>query len=177
MQARPRALCALPAVAALAALAFPGIAEADPERRIKAFHLAAVERAHGLGGDDQRAARPTAAKAVAAVRGHIGAGYASGATGPGAFDCSGLTVTSYGAAGVDLPRTSFAQYEQGSAVARDAIRRGDLVFFDSNGPGASHVGIAVSRTTVVSATSSGVMAHPIGDSYWGGHYVGARRVT
>ena len=180
MQAALRALCALPTVAALAVLALPGTAVADPERRIKTFHLAAVERAHGLGEDDRRRAAQSAVarKAVVAVKGHIGAGYASGAMGPGAFDCSGLTVTSYGAAGVQLPRTSFAQYTQGSAVARDEIRPGDLVFFDSSGPGASHVAIAVSRTTVVSATSSGgVMAHPIGDSYWGGHYVGARRVA
>jgi cell wall-associated NlpC family hydrolase len=120
----------------------------------------------------------TATKAVAAVKSHIGASYASGATGPDSFDCSGLTMTSYGEAGVKLPRTSFDQYGEGTAVAHDDIQPGDLVFFDSAGSGASHVAIAVSDDTVVSATSSGgVMEHPIDDSYWGGHYVGARRVA
>ena len=52
------------------------------------------------------------------------------------------------------------------------------MFFSTAGPGASHVGIAVSGSTVVSATSSGgVMEHSINDAYWGGHYVGARRLS
>ena len=62
------------------------------------------------------------------------------------------------------------------AVARSEIHRGDLVFFDSFGAGASHVGLAISPTTAVSATNHGVMTHPIFDAYWGGHYVGARRL-
>ncbi len=63
-------------------------------------------------------------------------------------------------------------------VERSAIKPGDLVFFDSAGPGASDVGIATSATTVASATSSrGVLDHEIFDDYWGSHYVGARRVT
>jgi cell wall-associated NlpC family hydrolase len=65
----------------------------------------------------------------------------------------------------------------GSAVARSDIRRGDLVFFDSAGTGASHVALATSSTTAVSATDHGVMTHPIFDAYWGGHYVGARRLA
>ena len=178
MQAACRAFCALLTVAAMAALAVSGVAEANPERRIKAFHLAAVERAYGLGGDGSGTPRPAAKKAVRAVKSHIGAGYAFGATGPASFDCSGLTFASYGEAGVSLPRTSFDQFREGVAVRRADIRPGDLVFFDTAGPGASDVGIAVSRTAVVSATSSGgVMEHPIDDSYWGGHYVGARRVA
>ena len=82
-----------------------------------------------------------------------------GATGPGAFDCSGLTTYAFQRAGVALPRTSQAQYGVGKAVERDEIRAGDLVFFSTNGPGASHVGVATGRGTVVSATSSGVMEH------------------
>ena len=127
---------------------------------------------------DSDGSSDTAAKAVAAVKSHIGAKYASGGNGPGSFDCSGLTVASYGEAGVELPRTSFAQYELGEPVQQDDIQPGDLVFFDAAGAGASHVGIAVSEDTIVSATSSGgVMEHPIDDSYWGSHYVGARRVA
>ena len=68
------------------------------------------------------------------------------------------------------------RWAMGSGVARSDLRRGDLVFFDSFGPGASHVGIATSSTTAVSATNHGVMTHPIFDAYWGGHYLGARRL-
>ena len=64
----------------------------------------------------------------------------------------------------------------GRPVAREDIRPGDLVFFSTAGAGASHVGIATSATTVVSATNSGVMKHSTEDAYWGGHYVTARRV-
>lgn len=118
------------------------------------------------------------ALAAVAVREHVGAGYASGASGPDAFDCSGLTSTAFRAAGVSLPRTSQAQFGAGKAVARDEIRKGDLVFFSTAGAGPSHVGIATSRTTAISATSSGgVMEHSTTDAYWGAAYVGARRVT
>ena len=80
-------------------------------------------------------------------------------------------------AGVSLPRTSYAQFGVGTAVDRAAIQAGDLVFFNANGPGASHVGIATGSGTAISATSHGVREHAIGDSYWGSHYVGARRVA
>jgi cell wall-associated NlpC family hydrolase len=61
-------------------------------------------------------------------------------------------------------------------VTSGAIQAGDLVFFDANGPGASHVGIATSGSTAISATTHGVMEHAIFGPYWGGHYIGARRV-
>lgn len=123
------------------------------------------------------AAQRAATRAVAAARTRLGDPYRMGGTSPGGFDCSGLVLWSYGRAGVELPRTSYSQYGRGRALSRGQIRAGDLVFFDSSGPGASHAAIAVSRTHVISATSSGgVMVHPIGDAYWGGHYVGARRL-
>lgn len=106
----------------------------------------------------------------------IGAGYAYGASGPGAFDCSGLTAFVFARAGVALPHNSQGQFAMGEPVDRDDVRPGDLVFFSTAGSGASHVGVATSRTTAVSATNSGVMEHSTVDAYWGGHYVGARRL-
>ena len=119
---------------------------------------------------------PPPAQAVAAALSKVGASYASGAAGPDAFDCSGLTMWALARADIAAPHSSFAQYAMGSAVPRSDIRRGDLVFFDSFGAGASHVGLAISPTTAISATNHGVMTHPIFDAYWGGHYVGARRL-
>jgi cell wall-associated NlpC family hydrolase len=107
----------------------------------------------------------------------VGAPYSYGAAGPSSFDCSGLTSWALRQAGIAVPRTSFAQFGTGSAVDRGAIQAGDLVFFNTAGPGASDVGLATSATTVVSATTHGVMNHAIFDSYWGAHYVGARRVA
>jgi peptidoglycan DL-endopeptidase CwlO len=116
--------------------------------------------------------------AVAAARSMIGAGYAYGGNGPSRFDCSGLAVYAMRAAGVSLPRTSYSQFNVGTPVDRSSIQAGDLVFFDTDGSGASHVGVATSNSTVISATaSSGVIEHSISGAYWGSRYVGARRVA
>src|SRR4051794_40012746 len=114
--------------------------------------------------------------AVSFARSAIGTPYAYAGNGPSSYDCSGLTVAAFRAAGISLPRTSFAQFGMGAPVSRASIQAGDLVFFNAAGPGASHVGIATSNSTVISATTHGVREHAIGDSYWGSHYVGARRL-
>lgn len=123
------------------------------------------------------AATGDVATAIAAARSAIGTPYQSGGTTTAGFDCSGLMVWAFAKAGGDLPRTSFEQYEEGTPVEKAAIQPGDLVFFSTAGPGASHVGIATSATTVISATTKGVMEHQIDDDYWGAAYVGARRVA
>ncbi|HEY4094217.1 MAG TPA: peptidoglycan-binding protein [Baekduia sp.] len=114
--------------------------------------------------------------AVAAAMSKVGSPYVSGATGPSSFDCSGLTSWAMRQAGIAIPRTSFAQFGSGSSVSQGAIQAGDLVFFDTAGPGASDVGLATGPTTAVSATTHGVMTHAILSGYWGDHFVGARRV-
>jgi cell wall-associated NlpC family hydrolase len=114
--------------------------------------------------------------AVGTARAMIGTPYAYGGTSPGGFDCSGLVVYAFRQAGVTLPRTSYSQWGVGTAVSRASIQAGDLVFFNANGPGASHVGIATSNATVISATTHGVREHNISGPYWGDHYIGARRL-
>ena len=114
--------------------------------------------------------------AVAAARSQLGARYQFGGTGNGGWDCSGLTQWAMGKAGISLPRTSYSQFGVGTPVDRSAIQAGDLVFFDTDGTGASHVGIATGPGSVISATTHGVMEHAISGSYWGSRYVGARRV-
>jgi len=113
--------------------------------------------------------------ALSVARSMIGRPYAFGGASPRAFDCSGLMVYAFRQAGVILPRTSFGQFGVGVPVSRANIQAGDLVFFNASGPGASHVGIATSNATVISATTHGVREHTIGGPYWGAHYVGARR--
>jgi cell wall-associated NlpC family hydrolase len=125
---------------------------------------------------DDPAGAGAARRAVDAATAQEGTAYSAGGNHPGGFDCSGLTSWAFAQAGVTLPRTSFDQFEVGTSVQRQDIVAGDLVFFDSAGPGASDVGIATSPARVVSATSHGVMEHASFDGYWGSHYVGARRV-
>ena len=114
--------------------------------------------------------------AVGTARAMIGTPYALGGAAPGGFDCSGLVVYAFKQAGVTLPRTSYSQWGVGAPVSRANIQAGDLVFFNANGPGASHVGIATSNATVISATTHGVREHNISGPYWGEHYIGARRL-
>lgn len=124
------------------------------------------------------AATPAAlGTAISAVQSAIGTPYRYGGTTTAGFDCSGLMVWAFKQAGVDLPRTSFDQFEIGADVAKADIQAGDLVFFSSAGAGASHVGIATGPTTVISATNSGVMEHRIDSGYWASYYVGARRLA
>jgi cell wall-associated NlpC family hydrolase len=115
--------------------------------------------------------------AVAAARAQVGKPYVYAGVGPSGFDCSGLTQYAMRQAGISLPRTSYSQFGVGSAVSSSAIQAGELVFFNTSGGGASHVGIATSATTAISATTHGVMEHSIFGSYWGAHFVGARRVA
>ncbi|MFF8877705.1 C40 family peptidase [Streptomyces flaveolus] len=89
-----------------------------------------------------------AAAAVAYAYQKLGSPYVWGATGPNAFDCSGLTQAAYRAAGVSLPRTTYAQIGAGRRVSRAELVPGDLVFFYS---GISHVGIYVGNGQMIHA--------------------------
>lgn len=75
--------------------------------------------------------------------------YVWGATGPSAYDCSGLVQAAARKLGVDLPRNSSAQYGATSAVSHP--EPGDLVFFGNHG--ASHVGVYLSKDSYYSAQS------------------------
>jgi cell wall-associated NlpC family hydrolase len=84
------------------------------------------------GGDRLSTAGTPSARgllALAEARRHLGAPYLWGAGGPDAFDCSGLTVTAYRAAGVTLPRTSRQQWFAGRHVSLAALAPGDLLFW------------------------------------------------
>ncbi|MFD6295794.1 NlpC/P60 family protein [Streptomyces sp. NPDC060235] len=89
-----------------------------------------------------------AAAAVAFAYSKLGSPYVWGATGPNAFDCSGLTQAAYRSAGMSLPRTTYAQINAGQRVTRSELQPGDLVFFYS---GISHVGIYVGDGQMIHA--------------------------
>ncbi|MFB7374738.1 NlpC/P60 family protein [Streptomyces sp. NPDC056222] len=102
-----------------------------------------------------------AAAAVIAARRAIGMPYVWGATGPRAFDCSGLMVWSYRQAGISLPRTSSAQRYAGRQVPLSQAQPGDLVTYRSD---ASHVGIYAGNGQVIHAPYPGarVRYDPVG---------------
>ncbi|SEN70487.1 Cell wall-associated hydrolase, NlpC family [Actinacidiphila rubida] len=102
-----------------------------------------------------------AALAVAAARRALGAPYVWGATGPNAFDCSGLMLYAYRQAGVALPRTSQEQMNAGPHVPLDQARPGDLVIYRGD---ASHVAMYVGGGMVIHAPYPGarVRYDPVG---------------
>jgi cell wall-associated NlpC family hydrolase len=93
-----------------------------------------------------------AATAVRTAYGQLGDPYVYGAAGPDAFDCSGLTMYSWGAAGVGLPHSSSAQYSATRHVSLSELQPGDLVFYYSP---ISHVAIYVGNGQIIHAPHPG----------------------
>ncbi|KRF07417.1 hypothetical protein ASG88_00770 [Nocardioides sp. Soil777] len=91
-----------------------------------------------------------AAAAVSYAMAQVGDAYVYGATGDSAFDCSGLTMRAWGAAGVGLPHSSSAQYGSGAHIAASALQPGDLVFYYSP---ISHVGMYIGNGMIVHAAN------------------------
>jgi peptidoglycan DL-endopeptidase CwlO len=92
------------------------------------------------------------ASAVSRALSKLGAPYVWGATGPSAFDCSGLVDWAYRSVGVSLPRTSQEQSDFGIPVSKNALRPGDLVFFYTP---VQHVGMYIGGGKVVNAQRPG----------------------
>ena len=104
--------------------------------------------------------------------------YRNGGSDPSGFDCSGFVQWVFAQNGFRLPREVRDQYQLGSAVDRDAVQPGDLVFFETVSRGASHVGIALGGNEFVHAPSSRgvVRVESFTIDYWRQRFVGARRV-
>ncbi|MGY5116497.1 NlpC/P60 family protein [Streptomyces sp. 900105755] len=125
-----------------------------------------------LTADSVAATDSRAAAAVAYAYSKLGSLYVWGATGPDAFDCSGLAQAAYRSAGVSIPRTTYAQIDAGRRVARSELQPGDLVFFYS---GISHVGIYIGNGQMIHAPnpSAPVRIAPIDEM----PFAGATRVV
>ncbi len=112
--------------------------------------------------------------AVAFANAQVGKAYVFGASGPSAYDCSGLTMASWAQAGVALPHSASAQYGVTSRVSAGSLVPGDLVFFYS---GISHVGIYVGGGQFVHASNpgTGVVRESL-SGYWMSVFVSGGRV-
>ncbi|MFE9772503.1 NlpC/P60 family protein [Streptomyces sp. NPDC005931] len=93
-----------------------------------------------------------AEKALAFARAQIGKPYVWGATGPGSYDCSGLTQAAWKAAGVTIPRTTYDQVNAGTTVPLSQALPGDLVFFYDD---VTHVGIYIGNGMMIHAPKPG----------------------
>ena len=116
-------------------------------------------------------------KIVALAKKQLGKPYAWGAEGPNSFDCSGLTYYVYKQNGITLPRSSKAQSQKGTTVSKSNLKAGDLVFFNTNGSGVSHVGIYIGDGNMIHSTKPGdvVKTTSINSSYYKNKFVTAKR--
>jgi cell wall-associated NlpC family hydrolase len=107
-----------------------------------------------------------------------GAPYRNGGADPSGFDCSGLVQYVFTQHGVSMPRVTREQFTVGRSVASIDVEPGDLVFFSTTAPGASHVGIAIGGDQFVHAPNGRgvVRVESLGADYWRSRFIGARRI-
>jgi peptidoglycan DL-endopeptidase CwlO len=109
----------------------------------------------------------TAGKVIAYAEAQIGKPYLWGATGPDTFDCSGLAMMAYRAAGVYIPRAAQQQWQFGTRIPPSAAQPGDLVFFagaDGTPQEPGHVGIVIGNGEMIEAYATG---YPVRISTYG----------
>jgi hypothetical protein len=107
-----------------------------------------------------------------------GTPYRDGGADPKGFDCSGFTQYVFAQFGVALPRAVRDQFRTGRSLNPEDLAAGDLVFFSTTEPGASHVAIAIGGDEFIHApsTTGVVRVEHLSSTYWAPRYVGARRV-
>ncbi|UGY92968.1 C40 family peptidase [Streptomyces gobiensis] len=162
--------------AAEAAAAAAAARKAEAEREAKARAARSAERSALSGAPSAPSTSPGSGNAASVVnfaRAQVGKAYVMGATGPNAYDCSGLTTAAFKQVGVSLPRTSQAQSSAGTEVGLSNLQPGDVLYWGGKGS-ATHVAIYIGNGKYVGAQnpSSGVAEHELG---WGGTPSGAVR--
>jgi cell wall-associated NlpC family hydrolase len=109
---------------------------------------------------------------------NIGVRYRSGGMTKDGFDCSGLMFNTFGAFDIQLPRSSFEQAQFGVKINSEEVKKGDLIFFKTNGRRQiNHVGMVVEVAEdgevkfIHASTSSGVIISSLKEEYY------SKRVT
>lgn len=108
----------------------------------------------------------------------LGARYRLGGQGKSGFDCSGLVGQVYrDYNGMKLPRTVRELFQIGLPVDGKGFETGDLLFYNTDGRGPSHVGVFLWNSLFLHASSSdGVVLTDTRDAYYARRYLGARRL-
>ena len=112
----------------------------------------------------------------------LGKPYVWGGTGPAGYDCSGLVMMAYEAAGIQLPRTTFEQVHSGTPVySLSALKPGDLIFMagsDGTSSSPGHVGMYIGSGLVLVAphTGANIKLDPL-SPYWSKNATAIRRVV
>lgn len=119
---------------------------------------------------------------IAWAKDQLGVPYVWGGAAPWeALDCSGLTQYVYRRLGIDLPHQALVQFNYGASVAKENLRKGDLVFFKEHGsPTITHVGIYIGNDQMINSDTDpkdGVqITNLFSDAYYNSCYAGAKRL-
>lgn len=121
------------------------------ELRRQAYGRATEAPAKSSSAGSAPAISGSAGVAVRYAYGAIGKPYVWGADGPDGYDCSGLTLAAWRAAGKSLPHNAAMQWDGTSRISRSSLQAGDLVFYS----GLGHVALYVGGGQVIDAPSAG----------------------
>lgn len=126
---------------------------------------------------------PQVTTAITTALAQLGKPYVFGAAGPTSYDCSGLVMAAYAAAGVSLPRTTYSQYLAGQPVPvgnPGLFLPGDLLFImgaDAQGSAPGHVGLYLGNGQVIDAPYTGAVVHISPLASWTSQLVAVRRLV
>jgi cell wall-associated NlpC family hydrolase len=122
-------------------------------------------------------ASSTATSVINTAKQYMGVPYVWGGETPTGFDCSGFTQYVLKQNGITIPRTAAEQYASGVSILKSNLKTGDLVFFTTYKPGASHVGFYMGDGKFIHASSGAkqVTISSLDEAYYTEKYIGARR--
>ncbi len=114
-----------------------------------------------------------AEKAVAFAYAQLGKPYVWGATGPGAYDCSGLVQAAWEAAGVTIPRVTYDQWAALPHISASSLQPGDLMYYEGEG----HVAMYVGGNYIIDAPRTGLTVEkiPMNTDWYAANFDGAVR--
>lgn len=122
--------------------------------------------------------RSNVSNIIRTAKKYIGVPYRLGGSTPKAFDCSGYLQYVFAQHGMQLPRTADLQFKLGRSMPAGRLEAGDLVFFSTYEPGASHCGIYLGNGEFIHASSSkGVRVDKLGDDYWKTKFYGGKHIV
>ncbi|MBI3560425.1 MAG: C40 family peptidase [Gammaproteobacteria bacterium] len=155
----------------------PGQRLTAPSKAAAGFEPGRVE---DRGNPVPVAAPATSTHLLMVAKSLLGLPYRYGGMSPSkGFDCSGFTYYTHRQIGIELPRTSWAQYRHTQPVSRQQLRPGDLVFFQTRRGRINHVGIYLGSDRFIHAPGRGkvVSVATLHDRYWRPRFARGGRIA